>query len=81
MCCDSNQRIFGRVAVELSLLPLKSTICYVGTCQIGICISSVEQSQERNVKTGISASLVLSSEQRNVVVQWLMHLRIWNVSA
>ena len=39
------------------------------------------ESQERNIKTRISGSLVLSSEQRNVVVQWLIHLRIWNVSA
>lgn len=29
VCCDSNRRLFGCVAVELSLLPLKSTICYV----------------------------------------------------
>jgi hypothetical protein len=72
---------FGCVAVELSLLPLKRTICYVGTCQIGICISSAEQSQERNIKSRISASLVLSSEQPNLVVEWLMHLQSLNVSA
>jgi len=43
VCCGSNQRFSGCVAVELSLLPLKSTICYLSICQIGICISSVEQ--------------------------------------
>lgn len=39
------------------------------------------ESEERNIRTRISASLVLSSEQRNVVVLWLMRLRIWNVWA
>lgn len=79
VCCDSNQRLFGfwvcrcrtfsATVEEYHLLRE-----YLSDRHLHLVCRT--ESQERNITTRISASLVLSSEQRNIVVQWLMYLRI-----